>query len=389
MLEGDAFVMRRSSGYRPSIFAVICASLLVLLAACQTTNGSPVQVQQSTPRQMEGHTQGSHTLSLQLSPHTLPTAVKKPTQSPSPSHATSSATRPVLAFYYTWYTSSTWCSCQMSDLPTLQYNSSDDTTIERQITEAAQAGITGFIGSWWGQGDQTDLNFAKLLVHAAAYEKATGYHFASSIYFESDSPHLSGTSGLVNALRYVLARYGNDAHFFHWDGKPVIFFWDPLGQGRTLSTWAFIRSQVDPNNQTIWSAEGVDPTLLSVFDGIHLFSAGYWGLLDGAMTSVNQSFRAKVTAYNQGHQTQKIWAAGVLPGYDDTRIPGRTGTYIVPRNNGATYSASWTAALASNPDWVTITSFNEWFEGSMIEPSIHYGTLYLDLTRQYAMQWHG
>jgi hypothetical protein len=47
------------------------------------------------------------------------------------------------------------------------------------------------------------------------------------------------------------------------------------------------------------------------------------------------------------------------------------------------------AAMASNPDWITITNFNEWFEGAMIEPGIHSGNLYLDLTAQYAKLWHG
>jgi hypothetical protein len=44
---------------------------------------------------------------------------------------------------------------------------------------------------------------------------------------------------------------------------------------------------------------------------------------------------------------------------------------------------SWNAALASHPDWITITTFNEWFEGAMIEPSVHYGDLYLNITRGY------
>ena len=107
------------------------------------------------------------------------------------------------------------------------------------------------------------------------------------------------------------------------------------------------------------------------------------------MAAVDQGLRAKIDAYNSTNHTRKIWAAGVLPGYDDTRVPGRTGTYIVPRNNGATYTESWTGALSSNPDWITITSFNEWFEGAMIEPSVSYGTQYLTLTQQYAKQWHG
>ena len=277
----------------------------------------------------------------------------------------------------------------MSDLPTVQYTSSDDATIDRQLSEASGAGITGFISSWWGPGDQTDSNFAKLLAHSATLQSGTGYNFASSIYFESDAPALSGQTNIVNALRYLSAHYTNDPHFFHWNGKPVLFFWDPLGGGRTLTEWAAIRSQVDPNNAMIWSAEGVDTSLLTVFDGIHLFSGGYWGIQHSDMPQVDQGFRSQISAYNAAHGTQKIWAAGIIPGYNDTLVPGRTGTYIVPRNNGTTYQQSWAGALSSQPDWITITSFNEWFEGSMIEPSVTYGNLYLSETAQYAKQWHG
>ncbi len=306
-----------------------------------------------------------------------------------PPSATINPNRPVLAFYYPWYTTQSWCSCTMSDLPTIRYNSSDDATIDRQVNWAAQAGVTGFISSWWGQGDITDRNFAKVLAHAATLQQNTGYPFASTIYFESDAPALQGFNNIVTQLRYVLNTYSSSSQFFHWHGKPVIFFWNPLGGGRSLSMWQAVRNAVDPHNTTIWSAEGVNMNLLSVFDGIHLFSAAYWGILHNNITAVDQGFRAQINTYNAVHHTQKIWAAGVLPGYNDTKVPGRKGTYIVPRNNGATYQASWNGALASSPDWVTITTFNEWFEGAMIEPSITYNMQYLDLTRQFATGWHG
>ena len=317
----------------------------------------------------------------------LPTDVK-----PVSLSASSSATnpnRPVLAFYYPWYTPSTWCLCTMSNLPTIRYNSNDNTTIDRQVQWAAHAGITGSISSWWGQGDKTDSNFDKVLAHAATLAQTKGIHFASTIYFESDAPALRGFNNTVRQLRYVLATYANSNYFFHWHGKPVIFFWNPLGNGRTLALWQAVRKQVDPHNATIWSAEGVDTSLLNVFDGLHLFSAAYWGILHNNIAAVDQGFRAKINAFNKAHHTQKIWAAGVLPGYNDTKVAGRKGAYIVPRNNGATYRTSWNGALSSNPDWITITTFNEWFEGAMIEPSVTYGTQYLDITQQFATRWHG
>src|ERR1700674_2408836 len=95
----------------------------------------------------------------------LPTDVKP--VSLSVSSSATNPNRPVLAFYYPWYTPSTWCLCTMSNLPTIRYNSNDNTTIDRQVQWAAHAGITGFISSWWGQGDKTDTNFDKVLAHAA------------------------------------------------------------------------------------------------------------------------------------------------------------------------------------------------------------------------------
>jgi Glycosyl hydrolase family 99 len=298
--------------------------------------------------------------------------------------ANSSTHRPVLAFYYPWYNKKDWCLCHMSDLPTIQYTSSDNATIERQLQWAKQASITGFISSWWGPGDNTDKNFVKLQQDAILLKASTGYAFTSSLYIESDAPALKTQAKMVAGLRYIQEKYSNKSLFFHWQTKPVIFFWNPLGNGRSLKFWEDIRRQVDPQHKMLWSAEGVDMKLLDVFDGIHLFSAGYWGILHHTMKQVDQGFRNQISTYNTIHHTHKIWAAGVLPGYNDTRVPGRTGTYIVPRNNGATYRTSWEAALASKPDWITITSFNEWFEGAMIEPSVHYHTLYLDITRQYA-----
>ena len=77
-----------------------------------------------------------------------------------------------------------------------------------------------------------------------------------------------------------------------------------------------------------------------------------------------------------------------MPGYDDTKT-GRSDAFSRARGDGAFYDETWRAATGSNPDWVIITSWNEWVEDSQIEPSRSYGGLYLDLTTSWTQSWKG
>jgi glycoprotein endo-alpha-1,2-mannosidase len=62
----------------------------------------------------------------------------------------------------------------------------------------------------------------------------------------------------------------------------------------------------------------------------------------------------------------KIWSPSIGPGYVDTKIGG---SLDHPRDNGSLYEKNWEWAIGSNPEWISITSFNEWHEGSQIEPA--------------------
>ena len=73
----------------------------------------------------------------------------------------------------------------------------------------------------------------------------------------------------------------------------------------------------------------------------------------------------------------KIYAPTILPGNDDTVI--RSTGIIVPRKNGQFYQDQWQIVAETRPDWLLITSWNEWHEGSEIEPTVEYGQQYLEL----------
>jgi hypothetical protein len=84
----------------------------------------------------------------------------------------------------------------------------------------------------------------------------------------------------------------------------------------------------------------------------------------------------------------KVYVATVMPGYDD-RSTGRGNAFAIGRENGAYYERSWQAAIGSAPDWIIITSFNEWPEGTYIEPSRAHGARFLELTGAWAAAFRG
>jgi glycoprotein endo-alpha-1,2-mannosidase len=60
----------------------------------------------------------------------------------------------------------------------------------------------------------------------------------------------------------------------------------------------------------------------------------------------------------------------VGPGYEDRRIRPWNGKNARSREKGAYYDRMFAAALAVRPPFVGITSFNEWHEGTQIEPAV-------------------
>ena len=293
--------------------------------------------------------------------------------------AQSSSDPLVLAFYYTWFDENTWNYDQLSDLPAEPYVSRDRGVMGRHIDQAKAAGIDAFLVAWYGPGEnQTEPNLAALLEEAAAR------NFKIGIMFETTSPFLGGTGAITGALQHALSVHANQPAFLRVDGRPVIFFWRPTIYG--VDSWRAIRSQADPGYGSVWVAEGVDTSYLAVFDGHHLYSNTWNPPADLAFT--NQKFADRVNSARQSYGAYKFWVATVMPGYNDVRIRPGSG-FAKDREGGAYYERAWQAAIGSRPDWIIITSFNEWPEGSYIEPSAAFGNQYLNLTAAWSGQFKG
>ncbi len=290
---------------------------------------------------------------------------------PAPARAQNE--RLVLAFYYAWYDQNTWQK-PLSDQPAQPYASADPAAIERHVSWAKGAGIDGFVQSWygpWTQNNQTETNFAALLDIAARYR------FSAAVDLELTSPFIHSEADVVTALRHLLTVHAAHPAYLRVGGRPVIFFWRQ--QRYPLATWQAIRQQVDPDRQSIWIAEGTDLSYLGVFDGNHLYSVAWDPAPEGVLTRWGR----RVRDWSARNGRFAYWVATVMPGYDD-RVTGRADAFVRDRAGGEYYRRCWQGAVSSGADWVIITSFNEWMEGTQIEPSVGYGDFYLNLTRELA-----
>jgi hypothetical protein len=216
---------------------------------------------------------------------------------------------------------------------------------------------------------------------------------------------------------------------FKVDGKPVIFTWSHYVPGIEIWTSAMnkLRQKYDFFLLADWGyykPGPIPPAWLALVDGVvhynpvgHLSNIGpvpnypnkytnlWW--LDWANdpSDPNKGIAPEIVQHSEIisptirqmyanldrylRLNGKFFAPTVIPGYDDRMIypharsyVGRTGT----TNYGLrqTYDGMWEDALASDPSWVVICSWNEWHEGTEIDESVEYGDFYIQRTGYYA-----
>jgi hypothetical protein len=217
------------------------------------------------------------------------------------------------------------------------YSSSDPRVLREQMQDIQQAGVDEVVSSWWGWGSPEDLRLRAVLP-AAAHE---GLRVA--VHLE---PYASRSIRSIQADLVHLRDLGvRDVYVYRAEDFSVDE-WRSLDLRLTgLRTFA-------QTNRVGFAAR-------AGFDGFYTYDILLYG---GA------KFRRLCA---QAHRAGILCAPSVGPGYDAQLATGDP--RVKPRDDGATYDCMWRAALRAHADLVTITSYNEWSEGTQIEPAGHGG----------------
>ncbi|NUT45331.1 MAG: alpha-mannosidase [Thermoactinospora sp.] len=251
-------------------------------------------------------------------------------------------------FYYPWYGTSPWRHWQQgghtppedigADLyPALgAYDSAS--VADRHMKWVRRSGAGVIVYSWWGRGSYED-GLIRTVMDAAAKR---GVKVAW---------HLEPYEGRTAASTVADIEYLNQAYGTHPAFHDVFYvFWS-----LQIADWSALEQVNDDN---IILAQTTDTSKIAHFNGLYTY--------DGIAGATAPGWRQ---AGEYAKANGLIWAPSVAPGYiDDRAVPGNT-TPTITRDDGAAYDKQWNNALTNQATWVSVTSFNEWHEGSVIEPA--------------------
>jgi hypothetical protein len=271
----------------------------------------------------------------------------------------------------------------MSDQPMIHINSMDAEDVAWQIDQAMSAGIDGFIMSY--NSDWSD-DRARLLLDVA---EEKGFR----ISFLLETLNSGGPAWEPEILEAWIARadtvFADSPAFLRVDGKPVMFIYS--SGALPLETWEESFSRLEERGvDFFYIGMGYDLANLVVFEGVFDYAVQSYPNLYDLYQNTSRSIRNYQLLAPPGTGITPIWVATISPGFDST--PYRLAIphdFSVPRGTGEYYLQSMEAALASDPDWVVITSWNEYGENTHIEPSQRDGSTFLDLTRSFVDEWKG
>jgi hypothetical protein len=283
--------------------------------------------------------------------------------------------RPVMAFYYPWYEQSDWSYDKMSDVAAPKYSSGDDDAIRRHIQQADDAGVDALICTWYGPSEERlDKRCRRLLqlVQESGRDIQVAIIPDQSAAFDGAMRTVDGLAAAIDVIR---RDFMSSPAYFRFQGKPALYWFNPPSLG-DVGAWQQLRGRADPNRDMYWFGGTDNFGYLDVYDALYYFDITWESSPGAAMASYGR----RLDSYNQGHPgANKPFIATVIPGYDDIKL--RNG-HRRDRANGDYYRGTWQTAIDRSAAGVILTSFNEFFEGSHIEPSEQYGDLYLRLTKE-------
>lgn len=257
------------------------------------------------------------------------------------------------------------------------YNSDDTKVIRYHMKTAKAAGIDAFFVIWYGPGSDTDKVVPKLLDEAEAQGLKIAICYEEKLnwppYRNPESREAIVTTA-VDDLNYVIEKYTDHPAYLKREGKPFIYqfnYWgeDDLGPRNIQpDEWAEIFQKLD--KPITYARQNLNPQYHPEIEGAYL-----WWTTDESYIEDFASFSREMI--NDGQLD--FFMGMVAPGFDDSGVNGwGQGSRITSRAGLSVLKDTFERAWQDNPEVIQIVTWNDFNEGTALEPTLDNGFQYLD-----------
>lgn len=277
------------------------------------------------------------------------------------------------------------------------YGSADTEVAEWHVQLAQAAGIDAFLVSWWDDNNDWDEAWEQGILRAA---ERRGFKIAlldERAQFHHDFDRYR------ERLTVALGRFKDSPAYLHIDGKPVVYLYQIPGKD-TLTPEKFetLKAHVESvHGPVYWIVDKIEhdhaaasasqedevkriPAEWLQTPGVDSF--GFYGTFSNFRAHRYEELAGKfryMTAL--AHDAGKRMLLPVHPGHDNSHF--RDDYYRMPRRDGQTLKDFLRAAKDARADIVMVTSWNEWPETTIIEPSSSWEDPYQYL--KILAEWRG
>jgi hypothetical protein len=307
------------------------------------------------------------------------------------------------AYYYSWYRNADWMGRNSQSPLAGKYDSSDFTATQRHLNLLKNSGVDflsleqiesvnvlneGLIAHWKDSPKDSSLKFCVF------YDIAIWFHLLG---FDVSNLELSENPLLkvfISKHVSIFSDYMKMGNYLHINGRPVFIIY--VSHKLPPETFQFLLDE--------FSSKGMNPYVVGdeayygLVDGQHLENRLQFGYLD-AVTVYNSydgrgsaaftEFDRQETGAQIASESDVGYFSHCVVTYDDTKWPDRNYLPLLPNDVNdirSTLSSCFNNVFklpGRNDGVLLFTTFNEWFEGSSLEPSERYGSLIIDSIQEF------
>lgn len=256
------------------------------------------------------------------------------------------------------------------------YASSDRDVIDYHLLLMKYAGIDGVIVDWYGTHNVADYPLVKRntdsIFNRIPY---AGLQFAIC-YEDATLKQVKAVAGIDTVpaaqqdFTYLQSKYFSSSSYIKINNQPLLLDFGPQSL-KTTADW-----------QQAFSGLSTKPRLLSLeYQGGVTGSSG-----SGEFAWVNATDQADLQSFYQNRAPSlATYFAGAYPGFQDFYKQGGWGNnlFLIGYNGAATLQNCLSLAKTSGTNYLQLITWNDYGEGTMIEPTIDFNFTFLQTMQQY------